>query len=49
MLERTRKGDKQFVYNYMAEFIKTRNSRNCKSHHQKMMKRFGSIDDIINF
>ena len=27
----------------MAAFVKTRNERQCKSHHQKMIEQFGSI------
>jgi len=32
----------------MSKKIKTRSPEQCHSHHQKMMKKFGSIKDIIN-
>ena len=31
----------------MAKYIKTRSSGQCRSHHQKMLKKHGSIDNII--
>jgi hypothetical protein len=31
----------------MAECIRTRSSRQCKSHHQKMMKKYHSIKNIL--
>lgn len=35
------------VYMHMSKFMKTRNHNQIKSHHQKMMLKYGSIDDII--
>jgi len=32
----------------MSKKIKTRSPEQCHSHHQKMMKKFGSIKNIIN-
>lgn len=31
----------------MSNFIKTKTSLQCRSHHQKMMQRYQSIDGII--
>ena len=31
----------------MSRYIKTRNSNQCRSHHQKMAKRYGSLSEII--
>ena len=33
----------------MSNFIKTRNSRQCRSHHQKMIKVHGSIPSIVSY
>ena len=33
----------------MAEFIGSKDARQCRSHHQKMMKRHKSIDNIVKF
>jgi hypothetical protein len=36
------------IFNQMAEFLKTRNSMQCKSHHQKMLKKNDNcIENII--
>ena len=35
------------IYKEMAAFVKTRNYRQCKSHHQKMVVEHGTIFDII--
>lgn len=35
------------VYMHMSKFMKTRNHNQIKSHHQKMMMKYGSIDHII--
>jgi hypothetical protein len=31
----------------MSKKVKTRNAQQCHSHHQKMMKKYGSLDGII--
>ena len=36
------------IYDMMADMIATRNSNQCRSHHQKMEKYRGSIQEIIN-
>ncbi len=33
----------------MSDFIKTRNHLQCRSHHRKMLSRFGSISKIIEW
>lgn len=35
------------VYKYMAKFIGSRNYIQCKLYHQKMLKKYESIDKII--
>ena len=38
------------TYKLMSEFIKTRNHEQCRSHHQKMMKKhktFEKIEEVI--
>ena len=32
----------------MSKFIESRNSVQCHSHHQKMVKKYGSIQNIID-
>jgi hypothetical protein len=32
----------------MSRKVKTRTPQQCHSHHQKMMKKFGNIDSIID-
>lgn len=41
-------GEKSMVYNHMAAFIRTRNSLQCRSHHQKMLKTYLFVQDIIS-
>ena len=36
------------IYDMMADMIITRNSNQCRSHHQKMEKYRNSIPEIIN-
>ena len=31
----------------MSKFIRSRNSTQCRSHHQKMLLRYGSVNEII--
>jgi len=35
------------VHKRLSECVKTRNDKQCKSHHQKMMKIYKSIEGII--
>ena len=42
-------GEKSLIYNHMAAFVRTRNSLQCRSHHQKMLKTHHSIQDIISY
>jgi hypothetical protein len=37
------------VFRHLAKLIKTRNPHQIKSHHQKMMLRHQSVDNIISF
>ncbi len=37
------------LYCEMAEFVQTRNFRQCKSHHQRLLEEHGTIPDIICF
>lgn len=37
------------VYQDMAKIVKTRNFRQCKSHHQKMLNKHKTIPEIISF
>lgn len=32
----------------MSKKVKTRSPQQCHSHHQKMIKKYGTIDNIIN-
>lgn len=36
------------VFKDMAVMVQTRNFRQCKSHHQKMIEQFGSIKSIAD-
>jgi hypothetical protein len=38
---------KNFVFRTMAELILTRDYEQCRSHHQKMEKKFGSTQEIL--
>jgi hypothetical protein len=35
------------VHKIMSRYVKVRNSAQCRSHHQKMIKKYGSIEAII--
>lgn len=35
------------LYECMSKFIKTRNYRQCKLHHQKMLDRYKDIEAIV--
>ena len=37
------------VFDQMSEFIKTRTSLQCRSHHQKALERFKEVKQIILF
>lgn len=37
------------IFKIMSEFIQTRNSNQCRSHHKKMETHFESIPEIINY
>ena len=41
-----KKGKK--IFHRLSTFIKTRTSVQCKSHHQKMIKRYGTVEMIIS-
>ena len=42
------KGKKRWGYfSLMSDFVKTRNTNQCRSYFNKLMKRFGSIQKII--
>lgn len=41
----TRRTDK--IFKVMARYIRTRAADQCRSHHQKMEKKFGTIDAIL--
>ena len=46
--EQDRESKRQLKVNKkMSEFIKTKNSTQCRSHHQKMMQHYGNIEGII--
>lgn len=32
----------------MSKILKTRNAQQCRSHHQKMIAKYGSIEAIVN-
>jgi hypothetical protein len=36
------------IFTIMSSFIKTRNSSQCRSHHQKTEKKYTSIQDTLN-
>lgn len=36
------------VFKRLAQFVGTRDHSQCKSHHQKMMRTYGKIENIIN-
>lgn len=33
----------------MSKKVKTRNSYQCRSHHQKMIKKYGTIQNLISY
>ena len=36
------------IFSLMAEFIKTRNSNQCRSHHKRLQRNHQTIADLIN-
>jgi hypothetical protein len=36
------------IHQRMSKHMQTRTSIQCRSHHQKMLSKFGSLDGIIN-
>lgn len=37
------------VFKNMATFLKTRSSVQCRSHHQKLLARLKTFDEIVNY
>ena len=37
------------VFKSLAEFIKTRDPNQCRSHHHKMKKNYGSLEETLEF
>jgi hypothetical protein len=37
------------IHVQMGKFIGSRNSKQCRSHHQKMLRKYGSIEGIIAY
>ena len=35
------------IHSKMSKFIPSRNSKQCRSHHQKMLLKYGSVDHIL--
>jgi len=36
------------IHNLMSKYIKNRSARQCRSHHQKMMSKYKSIENILS-
>jgi len=36
------------IHQKMSKYMQTRTSIQCRSHHQKMLSKFGSLDAIVN-
>ena len=37
------------VFKNLAEFVKTRNPNQCRSHHHKMQKDFRTVEDTLDY
>jgi len=46
-LEFKEKKHKQKIFNDMADFIKTRDTHQCRSHHQKIIKKYKNLGTFI--